>query len=215
MENQSTPTLNRFFAVKELAGELYSRIVDSDQFRPIRRKLQKQLKGIPLTDGLWNEIFQEVNKLLNIDLRAILINAWGASKELIKYTNPKKYPPDETILIPLAKHTVVSEHHPSIRPTVNGVSVGDITFDVVLELALEGVILRVEQGRIMGFTIGACKAKGTLDFGEFSLLKKEGKIPELGGTVRFEKGIPFNEPVEKIHTALKVVRTMGVSEPAS
>src|SRR5262245_18512962 len=55
----------------------------------------------------------ELGNLLNqIRLVDIFVGAWNKSRELRKYSDPKKYPPDEANFVPLVEHTITSTHQP-------------------------------------------------------------------------------------------------------
>ncbi|GEM_PF-2960086 len=201
MKHKET-AINHFFDIQEIPRERLSAMVKSDEFKPIKEEISKELKGVTVPNSFFEKVIQEVSELLNIDTRAILIGAWGAATDILKYVQSDASASDDVVLIPLVKHTISSKHQPSLKPYVNQVPIANIQFTVTLKLALKGVILKLQKGKITEITIGACQGSGEIKYGEHTLLKKEADFPELLGTVQLGDGISLKEPVEKVHEKL-------------
>ncbi len=198
----SETTINHFFDIHELSKERLSEMVKSDEFKPIKEEISKELKGVSVPDTFFEKVIQEVSELLKIDTRAILIGAWGAATDILKYVQSDASTSDDVILIPLVKHTVSSKHTPSLKPYINQVPIAEIKFTVTLKLSLKGVILKLQKGKITEITIGTCKGSGEIKYGDHTLLKKEADFPELPGSIKLGDGIPLKEPVENVHQKL-------------
>lgn len=56
----------------------------------------------------------ESKDLLDLNVIDALVEAWKKYVEIKEYSDPKKYKPSEEILVPLATHTVKSEHNPYV-----------------------------------------------------------------------------------------------------
>lgn len=197
--------LSELFGLQELDEEQVMTLLESEEFKPVRENVASALKGIPVPDGFFKEMIREVSELLDIDVHAILLSAWGVSKEFRKYLKKNSYPPDETVLVPLGEHTVTSKHRPSLKPTVGKIPLKEVHFNVDLALKLDGVILKMRNGRIMAVTIGFCEAEGDVMFGSFKLAEKKGEFSQLLGTIELGDGIPINEPGSRVHEVIGLV----------
>ncbi len=143
----------------------------------------------------WDQVFSEAaesaKRLLDIKIEDILAGAWKKHREIKRYADRKKYPPEETILCPLSRHHVKSVHHPALEIFIDDESVGKIIFDLVLGFDLEGITLKIRDARIMEILAGKCSGSGSLKYGDVVFLeKKSDKIP-IPGSVSLGKGIPI------------------------
>ena len=84
----------------------------------------------------------------------------GKISRVAQYLDEEKYNSDETFLIPMVEHTIISEHHPKIEIRIGDVYIGKIDFEVNLKLWLSGIILKINQGKIQGVKAGRCKSSG-------------------------------------------------------
>jgi hypothetical protein len=77
-------------------------------------------------------------------MKTIMEKAWEKYEEVNQYLDTEKYGDENTFLIPLVEHTVVSEHQPKIEVSIGeihrnplpGQVFFTIDFDVHLELIL-------------------------------------------------------------------------------
>ena len=114
----------------------------------------------------------------DLDLVSLLVSAWSKHRELSKYADPKKYPADESHLVPLAKHTMKVAHHPYVELLLGTTSLGKLPFDVILTLDLEGFIVTVQNGKITKVQTGTCQGKGKIEIMDHTLVEKSlTKIP--------------------------------------
>ncbi len=195
-------TLGGYFAFESQSPEELAAVVRSEEFAPVRKEVLARLKGAPLPKGFFELVLKQLHGLLDIDLRAILLNAWMRSDTLREHVDQKELSEDEALLLRLAEHTITSEHAPALKPSVNNVPLGEIRFTVKLELILDGVILKIQNGRIMEFIIGSCEGKGELKCGDASIVEKELEAVALEGTVDLGEGIPFYFDMDEINGAL-------------
>ena len=203
--NTNTTTLNHFFSVKDLTSDKLSEIVKSEKFQSIKEKMAKEFKGIPVPENFFEEMLKHLNDLLNIDVRSILVGVWAKSDEFLLYIDPEQYPPDETILVPLAEHTLTSEHHPSLKSFVNKIPIGEITLHINLELTLKGVIVKIQNGKVIGAAIGSCTGKGSITYGDMHLIEKESQPWELPGSIELSEGIPIHEKLADFNSILSKI----------
>ncbi len=183
-------TLNQFFSLKELSQSRLSTIESSEKMSLLKEKVSKEIKEIrwPVT---FNEIIRKVEDLLNISIPDIMVAAWNKYRMLLKYTDRGKYSSNETFLVPLAEHTIKSEHKPYIEILINDKSVGKIDFNINISLTLKGIILKIRDGKIQEIQTGSCKGKGTIKYEDFVLLEKETDLFLLPGSINLGEGIPI------------------------
>src|SRR5580765_6315461 len=93
-------------------------------------------KNLPKLDGLLTnaaavrKIAGRIPDLLHLDLGVILVGGWKKIDELRGYTDAKKYGPEETVVVELTRHTIVSTHKPTLDIIVNHVKVDTLPFDL-------------------------------------------------------------------------------------
>ena len=153
-------TLNHLFRHKDFHEEKVSEIEFQEKITELREKVIKKEPKLKWKNVL-DEVMSTSSQLLDISLKDVLDGAWKKYKEVEKYLNEELYNNNETFLIPLLKHTVVSEHFPKIEIRIGETYIGKIDFEVQLKLILTGIILKISKGEIQGVKAGTCKSKGT------------------------------------------------------
>ena len=135
------------------------------------------------------EIEAKIGEVLDVDIVGILLGGWKKYRQLKQYRDPKKYPPDETILVSLTEHTIASSHHPKIEILAEQVLLSRLELTITLSLKLEGILLKVRGGRIREICSGRCLGKGTLECAGVAILEKETPRFELPGRIDLGDGI--------------------------
>lgn len=187
MDNQQAATLSQFFSLtKEVCLERMSEI-KSEGNSSLKEKLKKMAKI------KWSVVLERIVDnlpgMLNIPIPGIVAKAWCEYKELHKYRDQNIYPPGETFLLPMAKHTIRSEHHPALEICINGQQIGKIEFTVAVSLLLEGLILKIQDARIKEIIIGNCSAEGTIMCENLVILEKKSPNISLPDSVSLGEGI--------------------------
>jgi len=87
---------------------------------------------------------------LDIPVLTFLLPAWKKYREILEFVDPEKHSADEVNLVSLAEHTVKVEHHPYLQVTYRGIEIpkARLEFTLTGDLTLEGVILRIQDGKI-------------------------------------------------------------------
>ena len=184
--------MNQFFSIKgkEVSQNRLSEIESSKKISSLKEVFSKEAKGIKWT-AAFNEIIKKIEDLLDINMPDIMVMAWNKYKILLKYTDRKKYSPDETFLVPLAEHTIKSDHHPYLEILINDKEVGKIEFDISIALTLEGIILKIRDGKIREILTGSCKGKGAIKHGDFVIFEKKLEPISLPGSIDLGEGLPI------------------------
>jgi hypothetical protein len=137
------------------------------------------------------EVIQGAQSLMNIKIEDVLLPAWKKYLSLRKYLDKDKYPPETTSMVPVAEHTVKSEHHPFLELLLNDTPVGRIDFTIAVTLVVKGMILVIRDGKIRGIKTGECRAKGTVSCENIVIVEKISEIVVLPGTIACDEGIPI------------------------
>lgn len=190
--DDGTYTLKEFFSARSKSGspEIKSRLEKSDRIASLREKVSNSV-GKPGWPMALEEIFKKTVDLLDISVLDLLVGGWDTYQGLKKYLDKEKYPSTQSVLVPLAEHTVKSEHHPRIEIFINDEPVGTIGFEITLTFTARGVILLIQDGRIKEAKTGEIKAKGSLKCEGALLLEQDFRPIPLPGSVDLGDGIPI------------------------
>ena len=193
----SSPELNlkQFFSVKgdDLSQRLSRGLEPSESEFSVKASLMKevpQMRWVETVSG----VVEKFDDLLNIRITDIMVSAWNKYGVLRKYADKEKYPPNETILVPLAEHTIKSDHQPFIEILKNDRCVAKIEFTVNIVLKLEGIILKLQDGKIKEIRTGDIKGEGTVKYGGFVILNKDAGSLSLPGTIDLGEGVSIQVP---------------------
>ncbi len=183
-------TLKDLFDLSDIAPQRLAALASSERIAPLKNVLSGRVPQVTWPVAL-EEIMKKANDLLDISVPELAGAAWNKYQVLRKYTDTKKYPPDETIVAPLATHTIRSEHKPYVEILVGDKPVGRVHFAVDLELTLEGVVLSIRGGKIVGMRLGSCQGKGQLSCEGAVIAEKETRSLPLSGVIPLGEGIPI------------------------
>ncbi len=182
-------TLNNFFVYEEglTKGQL-SRMESAECVSLIKEKISEVAKEIKWDVAL-REIVIKIVDLLDIPIPDILAKAWKKYTSLLEYLNKSEFSPDETVLVPLAEHTIESEHHPYIEVLANDVPIGKIEFEIDVALKLKGIVLKVRDRKIKEIQTGECEGSGTVKCENHIILEKKLGGISLPGSIDLGAGI--------------------------
>ena len=188
--NGAVPTLRQFFAFSELSPDKLMAIELIPKMLSLRTSTASKAPAIgwPATLG---EVIKQIGGLLEVPIPEIATAAWNKYRVLRKYTDGKKFPADRTFLVPLTRHTIKSAHKPYVEILVGQEVVGRIDFDISLELTLEGVLLKIRNGKIVELQIGSCTGRGAVRCENFLILEKESASFALPGSIALGAGLPI------------------------
>ena len=92
-------------------------------------------------------------------------------------------------MVSMAEHTIHSQYHPSIELMINGTSVDSLGIDVGVELAMEALVLEIQNARIMAIRPGRCTASGRMVCREYAIAEMETRPVDLPGRHSLGDGI--------------------------
>ena len=182
-------TINDFFNLQDSSTDWVSRVVESSEFAHIKQGIAREMKGVREPSSFYELVIRQLTDLLNIDMSDILIGAWRKQQEIMQYRDANKYPSGEVNIVPLIEHTVTSRHSPTIQPIINDVSLPKIKFDVILKLKLNGVMLKILDGKIMEILVGSCTGNGSIEYEGLAVLEKETSPFTFPASIVLKEGI--------------------------
>jgi hypothetical protein len=183
-------TLQRIFAGDEgrLPKKWRKQLERQEGLAAVRRKIKDG--RIP---GLWestrDEVFRKTEELLKISLLDVAPRAWAQARELARYRDPERYPPEKSSIVPLAEHKIRSRHQPHLEIRINEQPAGRISFEIQIRLALKGLRLHIQAGRIKRIDTGECRVEGSLSCEGHLLARQASRRLELPGSLDLGEGI--------------------------
>lgn len=146
--------------------------------------------GLP--EGRARRVLEMLGDMLAIPVPEVLMAGWRKYRELLAYADPERHPPGAQNEVPLAKHTFRSAWKPEVDILVNGAPVATLTFDVELEISLEGAVLVIQDGKVMTIATGECESSGKVSFHDRILVERKAGTQALPGVIRLRDGIPLD-----------------------
>ncbi len=200
MKNPSLKNL--FFSEKDKGGAL-----EGASLGDLESDIKEQLPKVSL-GAVQEEMSAKIGEVLDVGLGDVMAAAWEKVGALREYADPDEHPPEETVLLPLAAHTIESEHEPSVELKIKDMVICTIQLEVALELALEGVVLKVQGGKIREIQAGSCQASGSLacsletKLGTREVLNLEKETPQfqLRGAIPLGAGIEIPGSGESVES---------------
>lgn len=202
--SESIPSLKDLFLTPEPdAGEETRKT----PLLALHREVEQELPQVPWK-SVGSALDERIEAVLDVGVDELLIAAWKKYRGFQRYADPEQYPPGETVMVPLAEHTIRSAHRPHVDLKLHNVELGSLELRVELELDLEGVVLEIEGGKIWALRAGSCRGAGKMAcavrsrLGTKELLRFERETPklELGGA-RFAEGIAIPPPERQTRKA--------------
>lgn len=132
--------------------------------------------------------------MLNTPLGSVLGQAWTTAHDLRRYCDQSQYPPGKTNEHTLKKHELALRRDPEIEVTLNGQPTGvKVQFELKLALELEGALLQIRDGRIIGARVGDARGSGSYSCGPLKLAERRTTKMRLPGALSFGDGISLGK----------------------
>jgi hypothetical protein len=160
---------------------------------PRNLSIKETLTDLPeaMVEGVSSEVMENLQGVLDVSLVDVVLEGWGKYKELLQYRDRTRYPPDQTILLPLAHHEIHSIHKPYVDVLLGDRPIGRVTFTVDLRLTFDGVVLVIRDGSIWEVKAGTCEGRGLLSCGAIELADRRIVKFDLPGRVKLPDGFPI------------------------
>jgi hypothetical protein len=155
--------------------------------------VKETLTDLPeaMADGVSSEVMEKLHGVLDVSIVDVVLEGWGKYKELLQYRDRTRYPPDQTILLPLAHHEIRSVHKPYVDVLLDDKPIGRVTFTVDLRLTFDGVVLVIQDAAIWEVKAGTCEGRGALGCGDVELVNKRITKFDLPGRIKLPNGFPI------------------------
>ncbi len=118
-----------------------------------------------------------LDEIFSVGLGDVLQASWGTLAALGDAMLATRKDPNSMVIVPLLDHKIASKHQPHIDLMYGEKCLAQISFDLLLNLALKGVMLEIRQGRIVGLKAGSCLGEGVCAFASRPLIQH--KLPEF------------------------------------
>jgi hypothetical protein len=143
--------------------------------------------------GVSRRVGEEMSKLLSLRVADILTHGWSTYRELQKFNDPLQYPADETVTCMLGEHQMDFTDTPTVEITVaaNPPRSFEVKFNLALHAELTGVVLTIQDRKVIRAEVGKCDLSATLHLGAAELLKKELGQYSLKETIEIPGGMPI------------------------
>lgn len=125
--------------------------------------------------AMTNAVADKLKDALDVSIQEILLSAWSQHRDLANDLEASQKSKGETILVPLADHTIRSTHHPAVEVILNDRRVATFKFNANLMMRIQGAVLKVETGEVVGVEAGAWHGVGQLKCGPVTLVEHETK----------------------------------------
>ena len=103
-----------------------------------------------------------LGELLEVDLMATLVHAWRGADEILEVIHST--PPGQSAFVSLSRHTIESEHAPSIEVRSDHKVIATLEFRLSVAIEIEDVGLVIRDGRIAALTPGRARASVSLEW---------------------------------------------------
>ncbi len=187
------PTISQFFNLLDNSPEWASKAANSKAFQEVKKSLAQELKGLALPPAFCELLLNELPRALDIEMSSLLLRAWGKRNEIAEYRDRQKYPAGESHAVPLLEHTVISKHQPRIKVVINQKPLKkiefDLKFDVLIQLIMNGVVLKIRDGRIMEILVGSCNGYGLIEYAGLTILEKKTSPYEFPYMISLGEGV--------------------------
>lgn len=141
--------------------------------------------------ALASAVQDSLGTFLDIRFSTVIAGAWAKAASLRQYRDKSLAEPDETFLLSMAKHSIQSKYKPSIEMLVNGTALDSLPFEIVVQLALEGLVLTIKNGRITELRLGKCQASGKIGCRGYPLFEQKSRSFAAPGALTLGQGVPI------------------------
>jgi hypothetical protein len=188
--SDSDVTLNSIFSIEatDLPLAIAAALESSDALSAMKGKILDDVAELDL-DSILGAIVDKVSSLLDLSLSEIMVTAWKKYELLADCLDEDKYSADESILVTLTRHSLSSEHHPSIEILANDQEIGKLTFTIKLSLQVQGAVLKIQDKKVREIRLGEVSGDGTFKCGDYEIASREFNPINFPGSISLNPGI--------------------------
>ena len=173
-EHEGPPTLRAFFL--EPPSDWQARFIKTTESQQGPSDVGRAT-GLADVDRrvMTNTVADKLKDALDVNINQILLSAWSQHRDLVNDLERSRQLKGETLLVPLADHTIRSTHHPAVEVMINDRRVAAFKFNANLMMRIQGAVVKVEGGEVVGVEAGAWHGVGQLKCGPVTLVEHETK----------------------------------------
>lgn len=180
-------TFRGLFAPPPGGTELAARI-DTKDFQEVAKQVSSLAQPVP-----WSRVQSEVSGLIANALDTSLLDAWARAwqswQKLKDDADESRKSPTDVKLSPIASHSIESSLHPWVEVLIGPKSIQKIVFDVTLTTELKGLVLGLQNGKIISLELAQCEWAGTIAVKSTKLIERKLKKLDLAGCIRLKRPI--------------------------
>ena len=154
----------------------------------LRGKVAEKSKLIQW-DAVLDVVQDKTVEMLNIPLITLLYPEWKKYQEIRDLADPKKHPADEVLLVSLAEHTMELQRKPVLVVSYRGLELTKIEFTLTVQLRLQSLVLKIQDGKIKEIKQGTLSGKSVLLLEDKTIIDKSIASVDLPGRVDLGEGI--------------------------
>jgi len=200
--SEADATLNSIFSLEatDLPPIVAAAIESTDALEAIKSQILAGAAELDL-DTVLGAVADKVAGLLDMSLSEVMVTAWKKYELLADCLDEEKYSPGESVLVTLARHSLTSEHHPSIEILANDQEVAKLTFSIKLRLDVQGAVLKVQDQRVREIRLGEVSGDGSFKCGDYEIASHEFDARTLPAAISLDPGIeiPAIPALERRH----------------
>lgn len=144
-----------------------------DEIKKIQQTLEQEVSDLDWKT-VKKELYKQLDSLLNISLAGVLARAWIALAQVQQIIREQQEDGSDSVaVIPLVEHKILSQHEPKLKILLNSHNIGELKFVVKFIFKLEGVLLKIQYGKIQAVLAGKCKGAAAISYEEVKLEEKQ------------------------------------------
>jgi hypothetical protein len=135
------------------------------------------------------EVAHRLREMLDVPLPRLLMNGWTLRSEMKSYCDAAKYPPDASVTVKLAKHSVQWSQKPKVQVRVNGVPIGALNFALEANATLAAAVVTIRGGRVLALNAGNVVLDGSVSLEDHEIMGKRVVDVPIPGRLDFGDGL--------------------------
>ncbi|HJQ96885.1 MAG TPA: hypothetical protein VJ826_01160 [Candidatus Polarisedimenticolaceae bacterium] len=156
-----------FFEEEAPPAITLKRIEESAEFESLRHQLRGQVDATFWGSAV-SAIGDGLRSVLDVSLLEVLLRAWTTHPAVAGLRAAHRESSD-IVLVELGEHEIVSRHLPRIEVRADSRVLGELRFEVHLNLMVQRARLQLGNGRLVRGTVGACSGSGWIALGNVEI----------------------------------------------
>lgn len=118
------------------------------------------------------EILEQLEKLIDTPLHALLTRSWRQYDKLTKVIHDQIDNESEDVaVIPLHAHHVRSNQTPQLTLNIENCDRTILPIQINLDLSLKNTVVKAQYGKVISIMSGLCSGEGSIRYGDITLLE--------------------------------------------